>query len=235
MPREFEINRQVTLPATPEQVWAAITAGTAGWMFPTESDPEAGGYRLLDDHQVLDWTPPERYALRAEQPDGSFNALEWVLEGRQGTTVLRFVHSGMLADEDWDNEYDGAAKHTDFYLHTLGQYVGHFPGRAATYVAADAPESSMAPDGFARLLAALGVREAGDRVEVALAGQPRTAVVDHLNQWFLGLRTEDALYRVFGRNTWGGPVGVSLHLFARDANAETSGKALRAWLDTVYR
>ena len=44
---------------------------------------------------------------------------------------MRYVHSGIFVD-DWDNQYDGAAKHTDFYLHTLREYLTHFappPGR----------------------------------------------------------------------------------------------------------
>ena len=36
MAREFEIRREVELPATPEQVWAAVAtaAGTTSWLFP---------------------------------------------------------------------------------------------------------------------------------------------------------------------------------------------------------
>ena len=31
-------------------------------------------------------------------------------------------HSGILADE-WEDQYDAIGAHTDFYLHTLGQYL----------------------------------------------------------------------------------------------------------------
>ena len=35
MSREFEVNREVDLPASPEDVWTAITSDTAAWQFPT--------------------------------------------------------------------------------------------------------------------------------------------------------------------------------------------------------
>ena len=35
MSREFEITREVDLPAAPDDVWKAITADAAAWQFPT--------------------------------------------------------------------------------------------------------------------------------------------------------------------------------------------------------
>ena len=56
-------------------------------------------------------------------PDGWFNQLEHVLEPLDGGRArLHYVHSGIFAD-NWDEQYDGASKHTEFYLHTLGQYL----------------------------------------------------------------------------------------------------------------
>ena len=34
MSREFEIAREVDLPASPDDVWTAITANTAAWQSP---------------------------------------------------------------------------------------------------------------------------------------------------------------------------------------------------------
>jgi uncharacterized protein YndB with AHSA1/START domain len=41
MPREFKISKEVTLEATPEQVWDSIAteAGLAAWSMPTPVDP----------------------------------------------------------------------------------------------------------------------------------------------------------------------------------------------------
>ena len=77
MPPEFEITRELELPASPEQVWEAVatTAGNAAWMFPNEIDPESDAVKA--------WDPPNRFAVRTEQGDW-FNALEYVIEAREG-------------------------------------------------------------------------------------------------------------------------------------------------------
>ena len=92
--------------------------------------------------------PPHHLAVRAAAPDGTvMNALEYIIEARDGgTAVLRYVHSGIFTD-DWDNQYDAAGQHTDFYLHTLGQYLQFFDGRPVTYVGrrARSPRRRRAP------------------------------------------------------------------------------------------
>jgi hypothetical protein len=76
-----------------------------------------------------------------ESPDGTFNALDYAIEARDGGTAhLRYVHSGILADE-WEDQYDAIGGHTDFYLHTLGQYLAHFNGRNVTTSANRRPAS----------------------------------------------------------------------------------------------
>ena len=77
---------------------------------------------------------------RVEGENGWFNQLENVIEARDGgTTFVRYVHSGVFTD-DWDNQYDGANQHTDFYLHTLSQYLQHFSHRPVEWFSADAPQ-----------------------------------------------------------------------------------------------
>lgn len=56
---------------------------------------------------------------------------------------------------------------------------------------------------------------------------PLDAVVDYLNPYFIGLRTDDGLYRFFGRNAWGWPIGLGHHLFADDVNQEKTEQAWR--------
>ena len=239
MGREFEIVREVELRATPEQVWDAVStdAGQAGWLFPTPLPPYGA-----DGSPIRTWEPPSHLVVRMEAPDGWFNALEYVIEGRSGgTTALRYVHSGIFDDEGWDNQYDAVGRHTDFYLHTLGQYLEHFTGRSATYVGdvpggIEAPPASMQPDGLDRLKQALGVNGAseGDQVSLDLGGVGRLdGTVDYLRGPFLGIRTSDGLYRFFGRNAFGGPVGLVLHDFG-NGDADQTKLALKAWLDSVY-
>jgi uncharacterized protein YndB with AHSA1/START domain len=239
MGREFEVCREVELPGTPEQVWEAVSteAGLASWLFPEMTPPHGA-----EGSPVQVWDPPHHLAIRQEREGGWFNALEFRIEARAGgTTTLRYVHSGIFDDEGWDTQYDAVDSHTDFYLHTLGQYLGHFSPRTATYIGdgpggIDGPEASMQPDGFDRLKRALGVGGAseGEHVDLDLGPAGRVdGTIDYARGPFLGVRTSDGLYRFFGRNAFGAPVGLVLHDF-NGGDAERTKQALQSWLDSVY-
>jgi len=180
---------------------------------------------------------PSHLVSRMEGPDGWFNQLEHVLEPLEGGRArLHYVHSGIFAN-NWDQQYDGASKHTAFYLHTLGQYLEHFDGRPVVFTDIQAPAASQAPDGFDRLKEALGVTGSaqGDTVERELDGVGRLAgEADFVNENFLGLRTADAMYRFFGRNAFGAPVGMTVHDFSGHGNSEETARAWGSFLGTVY-
>jgi hypothetical protein len=178
-----------------------------------------------------------------EAPDGSFNALDYAIEARDGGTAhLRYVHSGILAD-GWEDQYDAIGGHTDFYLHTLAEYLEHFNGRPVTYVGQpssgiEGPEAAGAPDAMDRLRAALDVAAdagVGDPVHASL-GDAGTldGVIDYSTPAFLGVRTADGLYNFFGRNHYGSVVGMSAHLFVDGVDPAQREGALKAWLDGVY-
>jgi uncharacterized protein YndB with AHSA1/START domain len=235
MGKQFEIVREGDLPGTPEQVWDAITTGMAGWLWPTEIEPRLGGDAGFGG-VITVWEPNHHLVVRQEGENGWFNQLENVIEARDGgTTWARYVHSGVFTD-DWENQYDGADKHTDFYRHTLAQYLRHFTGRPATYTAADGPPAAGAPDALDTLARALGAGDAAqdERVRVTLPGiGTADAVVDYRNRYFLGVRTDDALYRFFGRNHFGHVVGLAVHHFGQTDQTELE-KAWQTWIDGVY-
>lgn len=244
MGREFEIVREYETEASPEQVWDAVTTGTAAWLWPMEFEPREGG-GVVGGGVITAWDPPHRLASRAEDPNGihgmpqTLNVLEHRIEPREdGGAWVRYVHSGIFTG-DWDDQYDGANRHTDFYLHTLRQYLAHFTGRRAAHSDVQGPAESMRKGSFAAVGRALGLDGAaeGDTVRVDLpdAG-PAEAVLDYRNEHFIGLRTGDAMYRFFGRDAWGGPVGIALHRFAPDAaaSADRARKAWQDWLNALY-
>jgi hypothetical protein len=241
MGKEFEITREVELHGTPDAVFQAVATGegNASWLFPSEITSAEGG-ETSDGGKVLVWDPPNRFTVRAEGPDGWFNQLEYRIEAHGDGAILRYVHSGVFDEVGWDGQYDAVNSHTDFYLHTLGQYVRYFSPRTATYVGGgpgglSGPEASMTPDAFTELQAALGVPEGastGDRVQ--LAHDDVEGVIDYRAEHFLGIRTGDALYRFFGRNAFGGPVGMSIHHFGENVDAEKTGAAWTQWLAGVY-
>ena len=242
MSREFEIAREVDLPAAPDDVWTAITIETAAWQFPGD-DGDPSGAPPAEGGPVKTWDPPHRLTIRMESPDGTFNALDYTIEAREGGTAhLRYVHSGILAD-GWEDQYDAIGGHTDFYLHTLGQYLEHFKGRKVTYVGQpsagiEGPEAAGTPDAMDALRSALGVSAdagAGEQVHASL-GDAGTldGVIDYATPEFLGVRTAEGLYRFFGRNHFGSVVGMSAHLFVDGVDGAAREAALKAWLDAVY-
>lgn len=235
MGKEFTIEREYAIAAAPEKVWDAVTDNTAAWLWPMEYEHRAGGAAAFGG-TVTEWDPPHHFVTRVEGPDGWYNQLENHIEARGDGAWVRYVHSGVFTD-DWDGQYDGASRHTDFYLHTLKLYVERYTGRTATYASADGPESAKAPGSFARLRAALGVPETaavGDRVRVGAPGAgPLDMVVDYRDEWFLGLSTDDAMYRFFGRDAFGQPVALTIHHFG-EIDPKGTSDAWQAWIGTVY-
>lgn len=237
MSRNFEVRWEGELAAPPEQVWDAITVHSGGWLWKVEYEPWVGGAErgLTGRGVVTAWDSPRHFGTRAQDGDG-FNELDYRLEPRGAGTYLRYTHRGVFA-EDYDRQLDGCRQHSAFYYHSLGEYVRHFAGREAVYVAADGPELS-GHGGFAALRRALGVPEhadAGDRVRLTPAGLPPIeGVVDYATHAFLGIRTADALYRFYGRDAWGWPVGVAHHMFGAGADQAAGERAWQGWLDGIF-
>ncbi len=236
MPKEFKIVHESEIDGTPQQVFDAATQGTSGWMWPMEIEAKLGGAGPFGS-TVTVWEPPHRFSNRMEGEGGFFNQLDYDITGlADGRSWLRYVHSGVFF-EDWDNQYDGAAKHTAFYQHTLGQYVKFFAGKQAAFADVQGPADSSAPAAFDKVKAALGIHDAGagGRVTVTIAGLGTVdAEVDYLDPNFIGLRTGDAMYRFFGRNAFGAVVGLTIHLFAEGADADAASVAWGAWLNGLY-
>lgn len=242
MEKEFEIVREFEVAVPPEEVWEAVTNGTGGWLWPMEYEPREGGAAPFGG-TVVRWDPPHRLTSRVEDVEGipvqTLNQLDHTIEPREDGrhAWVRYVHSGIFVD-DWENQYDGAAKHTDFYLHTLRQYLTHFAGRPVAFATVDGPGASSAPDAFEAVGRVLGLPEgAGAGAEVLAhgpGGQSFDAIVDYRSPQFIGLRTDSALYRFFGRNHWGAPVGISVHDFAEGADGTRTGQAWEGWLAQLF-
>ncbi|MDD0856683.1 hypothetical protein NHF46_00540 [Arthrobacter alpinus] len=138
--------------------------------------------------------------------------------------------------EDWDNQYDGAAKHTAFYQHTLGQYVKYFAGKQAAFAHVQGPQRPPHPTPVRWSWPHWGLPspEPGTPQHHHCGVGMVDAVVDYLDPNFVGLRTEDAMYRFFDRNAFGAVMGMTIHLFADGADADTAGDAWGAWFNGLY-
>ncbi|MGC9667806.1 SRPBCC family protein [Planosporangium sp. 12N6] len=244
MAKEFELRKEIALDATPEQVWDAIATGPGitSWFMTHEVEPGEGGKVVLSvgdftaESVVTGWDPPRRFEVRGGA-DGTGQAFEYLIEGREGgSTVLRFVQSGFAGD-DWETEYEAMSHGWDMYFHTLAQYLTYFPGRTATYVLAEGPPGSAGERAWQVLLGDLGLTGAvapGDPVRVTPDGlPPLDGVVDYTGPTFLGVRTADGLYRFHGRAMIGMPLAVGHHVFA-DVDRREAEEAWRTWLHGLF-
>ncbi|MBI5105438.1 MAG: SRPBCC domain-containing protein [Solirubrobacterales bacterium] len=240
MVKQWEVRWEGVLPAAPQAVWDAITRHADGYLWRIEYEPWVGGAErglTAGGGTVTAWDPPRRFATRSrpEAERDGLNELDYVLEPLGGgATYLRYVHRAEVPAGDFDRQLAACRAHTAFYQHSLGQYACFFAGREAAYVSVEAPEAAT----FAALRRALGLPGdvvAGDPVRLTPAGlEPIEGVVDYATGPFLGVRTADALYRVYGRDTWGWPAGIAHHLFAADADQAAAQRDWEAWAAGVF-
>jgi hypothetical protein len=130
---------------------------------------------------------------------------------------------------------DALHKGWDMYLHTLDQYLTHFPGRLALVVFGAGPDEDGAIT-WRALRNGLGISGEvvqGDRVRLTPAGLPAIeGVADYVAPGFLGVRTGDGLYR-FMRGALG-TVVIGQHIFTDDADPEACERAWEAWLNGLF-
>ena len=245
MTHPFEVTGEIELNATPEEVWDAIATGPgidAWFMGYNDVEPGEGGSMSMtmgghtERSTITAWEPNKRVAHRGEEgPDGAVHAFEYLIEGREGgSTVLRFVHSGFMGD-DWEAEYEALSKGWGMYLDKLAEYFTYFRGRSATPVFAMVPPLEGEGDVVQRLQEGLGLQQTpkvGDQVHLTPENLPPIdGVVDYVRGDFLGVRTDDAMYR-FIRGYAGGAV-LGHHLFAEGVDREATERAWQDWLTKV--
>jgi uncharacterized protein YndB with AHSA1/START domain len=243
MGHPFENHQEAEVPATPDEVWAAIATGPGidSW-FMGRSDvrPGADGTvrtvfgEYAPELDVTAWDPARRFAYRSgEAPDGRFIAYEFLIGGRAGgSTVLRTVTSGFLPGDDWADEFEAMTLGGEMYFRTLVEYLTWFAGRFAAPVTAFGPPGTTWTRDRVLLCRALGLPEAaepGDRARLATDEiAPLDGVIYCANAHAIGIRTPDALYRFL--RGFGQPAMAAHELFAPDADPARAERAWEAWL-----
>ena len=148
MAHPFEVSGELTVNAT-------ARAGLGGarpaaprmdgwWMGENELEPRLGGALRTTlpgftmESTITTWDPPHRFATTSpEADDGRLMTFAFEIEGRAGgTTTLRFVHSGFLPGDDWEQEYEALKIGDPAYVAKLVEYVEHFLGRPAVPISA---------------------------------------------------------------------------------------------------
>jgi uncharacterized protein YndB with AHSA1/START domain len=242
MGHDFAQDKEAEVPASPDEVWAAIATGPGidSWfMGRNEVKAGAGGAvrtvfgEYAPELEITRWDPAHRLAYGSGRaPDGRFIAYEFLIEGRAGgSTVLRTITSGFLPGDDWADEFEAMTLGGELYFGTLVAYLTYFAGRFATPVTAFGPPGTSWSRDRSLLCRGLGLAEPpepGDTVRFAGEAGPADGVVYFANAHAIGVRTPDALYR-FMRG-FAKPVIAAHHLFAGDADPDQARQAWEAWL-----
>jgi uncharacterized protein YndB with AHSA1/START domain len=246
MGHRFELAQEGVVQASPEQVWDAIATGP-GWdswfMGRNEIEPRVGGtvsFSIGDftaTSTVKTYDPPRRFVSESEHaPVGELHSFDYALEEEGGGTRIKYVHSGMLGD-DWEAEYEGMSEGDPMYFAKLLEYVTHFPGRFAAPIDAHGPNAGDDPGtAMAAFRGALGVDDdvkEGDRVRLTPQGlDPIDGIVDCVSTNFLGVRTEDGIYRFI--RGFDGTTLVGHHLFAPGVDQQRAEAEWASWLGRVF-
>ena len=242
--RSIEIEK--TVEASPEEVWEALTTseGLTNW-FPLDAKVEPGeggsvwlswGPGVEGEAPIHVFEPGARFGWTEHYGDDEYGrpikvAVDFHIEWRDGSTVVRLVQSGLSADADWDGMYDALVDGWSYFMFNLEHWLRHHPGRARSMAWARVPTPLDRSGTWARLLEAGLVTEAatGETTSVHLdetraadvvstrPGHHFAAVVPDLDEGVLFVELE-------GKN-----VGFWLSTYSLDA--ETVG-SLQSALDT---
>ena len=197
--RAFDMTIEIAVSA--DAVWQALTDPTeiTRWFAShAEVVPGAGGKWMISwdgnwpwNTDIEIWEPRRHLRLidRTSRPYDAHGkavltsvdpmpiALDWHLEGKDGSTTLRLVHSGFGRGGAWDDEFEGVSLGWQLELNGLKHYLEAHRGQARgvawsrTVVAApvDAVWARLSgPDGIVRDASVLALR-AGDRYTTTLA------------------------------------------------------------------
>ncbi len=165
MADEKKVVAEITIDASPEEVWRAISEGEGikRWFtLDARVTPGEGGAVWMSFGEGMDWEVPIRIwepnrHLGTVDPPPSPLAVDYFIESRGGETVLRLVHSGFAADS-WDDELDTLNSGWRAFLAALKNYLERHPGESRSVAYFRHPVVEMErKDAFPIILSALGV------------------------------------------------------------------------------
>ncbi|OLT11516.1 hypothetical protein BJF78_05020 [Pseudonocardia sp. CNS-139] len=233
-------------------MWAAIATGpgASAWFVPHEVEGRVGGSVRQDfgggattNGQVTAWEPGRRFAYGAFEPpqEGQPDfAFEFLVEGRDGGgTVLRFVQSGFLDRDGWEDEFHGYETGWDLFFGNLRSYLTHFAGQPAQGVVSMAFTAQPTAQAWSLLHKALGLAgppEPGTTVTLTPDGPPPVeGVVDLVTPAFLGVRSAHGLHRI-GAEGGDSGCGVSAYHYLYGGAVDVGGLTAQwqGWLSALF-
>lgn len=137
--RSIEVTVEIAAP--PEAVWRALSeaAGLMNWFPPLASVSALGvggevclswGEGVEARARIVEWQPGRRITWLDESGwAGGPLLMDFRLESRGASTVLRFVHSGFAAGDQWDDPIEGVRAGWAWFFQQLRLYFAHHAGR----------------------------------------------------------------------------------------------------------
>jgi uncharacterized protein YndB with AHSA1/START domain len=186
--RSIEVTTEIAAPA--DVVWRALTEAEQleNW-FPLNAQVEPGvggsirvswGGASAYGSRITTWEPGRHLQLTDQEADPQAGlplpiVQDYYLEGKGGTTVLRFVHSGFSPDAQWDEMFDTMSSGWAYFFYNLRHYLERHRGVPRAMVWRRQPVSGMPrAEAWPALLDALdagGAAGTGDTVLLPLAGE----------------------------------------------------------------
>ena len=247
MAHPFELTHEIEVPATPQQAWDAVAVGPqidSWFMGHNEVEPRVGGTARIvhpgftAESTITAWEPPTHFATRSpEAEDGSLQVFDYRIdESGPGRTRVRWFHSGAIAGDDWEAEYEAMGEGDPAYFHKLAEYLTYFQGRLGVPIDAFGPEIAdreRAMELFRSGLGLSGPVALGDAVRLTPEGfDPIDGVVDYVSPSFLGVRSDDAILRfiwAFVGSAW-----VGHHDFSGTVDVAKASAAWQSWLELTF-
>lgn len=244
---------EIEVPATPEQVWAAIATGPgiACWFVPAEVDGREGG--AITTHHgpygdssgvVTAWQPPHRFAYEErpwEEPGAPPWATEILVEARAGGTCIVRLASGVFSGgQDWGDEIAGTEAGWTQGLENLRVYLTHFAGLRCTPLLVVGTTDPPQDRAWTTLLTDLGLAQAavGQRASTASGAPPTAGIVEGRLEDAIMLRIDAPAPGIVEAhaNTWGDRVHLSLRAYLYgDAAPAAAARAESAWREWMTR
>jgi uncharacterized protein YndB with AHSA1/START domain len=148
------------------------------WVFHVDTWDAGKHLRLVYD-PAKDFTassvpPPDSTANGQSQPEQTGQlSVDYHLEGKDGGTVLRLVHSGFGIGTNWDQEFDSVSRGWSTELRSLRHYLQTHKGEKRDVAWAKATISQPAEEVWAKLIGEKGLVASG-----SLAGLKETDAYD---------------------------------------------------------
>ena len=180
--RAIELEVEIDAPA--ESVWKAISEGEEirRWFAPeARVTPGVGGAIWLswgegvEGEGAIDIWEPERRLRWLEtwgsegeteeetddSPGVTQTAVDFHIENRGGSTVVRLVHSGFSASAEWDEYFDATVAGWTYFLWNLGFYLEHHFGVPRTMISERRQTTRFFEDVWSKLLGPSGLAVGG--------------------------------------------------------------------------